>query len=76
MILIENCKKKNETDNSKRNIPRKKIAKELKKEAELKVWMKIQSTKDLYSNIGNILHLALVYVKFPWKLLQNLLGQS
>ena len=64
MILIENWKKKME-HNSKKNIPRNKIAKEHKKEeAELKVWMKILSTKDLYSNNGNILHSALRYVKF------------
>ena len=63
MILIENWKKKME-HNSKKNIPRNKIAKEHKEEAELKVWMKILSTKDLYSNNGNILHSALRYVKF------------
>ena len=51
--------------NSKKNIPRKEIAKE-HKEAELKVWMNIPSTKDLYSNIGNILHLPLCcFVKEP-----------
>ena len=58
---------KNETNNSQKNISRKKKAKEHKKEeAELKVWMKILSIKDLYDNIGNILHLALCcFVKVP-----------
>ena len=59
--------------NSKKNIPRKEI--EEHKEAELKIWMKILSIKDLYSNIGNIVPLPLCcFVKEPLKATAESIG--